>query len=1118
MKIEKLRLENFKSYQGVHEIGPFDDFVAVIGSNASGKSNCFDAICFVLAAPASSMRCKELSELICNADDTITSASVEMTVRKLNDLIVFKRKVTNSSSTYYVNGSKVSASDYKDSLNEVGFHNKFQSYIIFQGEVGNLASTNPKGITKLIEELSGSIDYKEQYDHLEDDLKKVKENLTTAEEERISITDRYKSVKEEAKIVNEYNDLDLKIKEKEKEENSFTLCQSSLILKDSQSDFENNKKDFEKLREELSNYNEAAKNSDEAINAARHEYKETQKKMKKLQNNFDSLENEIKITQNKEEELNSKLSKLLLNDKQINDEITTKNMEISSLKSDILQIESRNSVKNEYKKEMIELNNKINSSNTVVHAEYQSKLDEKRILEQNIQNSKSNLQNLKEEYEEMISKKIANFVMPHEPELQNDFSNIILQKQKLLNDERQKINSDNQCKNRYNILDILQNPSNQISGIHGFLIQFVSSIRQKYDKAVSALLPSFSNLIVVDSKSVIKQCIKTLKTFNLSGVTFISLDEIENSEILTQNSMINLLSYPKEYKPLLQFLFKDYEFYEDQTKIFNLLRDPSYNKTIIDIDGVVSHVNGFVSCGKYAIIESNPKFVKEIEEEIEKLQKQNEIILKENKTKIDDFEKLMEEYKKQIQRNDENEEKIEELKTKIQAKETEIDQFETNILQLQKEINELKDKFDNIEFTTDLHVKIFEILGCSSIEEFQTKYNEFVDEENKKKEKEAKIEYFNAKIDILKKNDNKNQIKNVKKSLSGVKSELKQLNNSLSEKSEELNEVKSEMTTKESLFNKCQNQKKEMIKKAQNVNKKVTELQTKSNSLQKIIEETRDLINEKILSSDFSSLEEVLLHDFSNELSRFLSSKLTPSQQKQTKERFEKEISQLKEAQSKLKPNFGCQNQLNSLKLLKNESENKIKKLRDLQKVTKEKFNEIKRKRLSLFKDSLDKIQYSLNIFYPRLTSLKSQPLGGNAFLTPENVSIPFNGGISYSVIPPHKRNRNVSNLSGGEQTLAVLALSFALSTVKTAPLFVLDEIDAALDYRNVKSVSDFLIDMSHQHQVIIVSHKSGVFQFADSLIGVTRYGGNSRTFFLQLKKPNQSSYIDDEPSETFAI
>ena len=69
----------------------------------------------------------------------------------------------------------------------------------------------------------------------------------------------------------------------------------------------------------------------------------------------------------------------------------------------------------------------------------------------------------------------------------------------------------------------------------------------------------------------------------------------------------------------------------------------------------------------------------------------------------------------------------------------------------------------------------------------------------------------------------------------------------------------------------------------------------------------------------------------------------------------------------------------------------------------------------------------------------------------------PFSEGILFSVMPPKKSWKNISNLSGGEKTLSSLALVFALHHYKPTPLYVMDEIDAALDFRNVSIVASYI-------------------------------------------------------------
>ncbi len=106
--------------------------------------------------------------------------------------------------------------------------------------------------------------------------------------------------------------------------------------------------------------------------------------------------------------------------------------------------------------------------------------------------------------------------------------------------------------------------------------------------------------------------------------------------------------------------------------------------------------------------------------------------------------------------------------------------------------------------------------------------------------------------------------------------------------------------------------------------------------------------------------------------------------------------------------------------------------------------DDLRRKRLEGFMEGFGIISLRLKEMYQMIT------MGGNAELELVDSLDPFSEGILFSVMPPKKSWKNISNLSGGEKTLSSLALVFALHHYKPTPLYVMDEIDAALDFRNV--------------------------------------------------------------------
>jgi len=97
----------------------------------------------------------------------------------------------------------------------------------------------------------------------------------------------------------------------------------------------------------------------------------------------------------------------------------------------------------------------------------------------------------------------------------------------------------------------------------------------------------------------------------------------------------------------------------------------------------------------------------------------------------------------------------------------------------------------------------------------------------------------------------------------------------------------------------------------------------------------------------------------------------------------------------------------------------------------------------------------------------------------------PFSEGIVFSVRPPKKSWKNITNLSGGEKTLSSLALVFALHHYKPTPLYVMDEIDAALDFKNVSIVANYVKDRTKNAQFIIISLRNNMFELANRLVGI---------------------------------
>jgi structural maintenance of chromosome 1 len=145
-------------------------------------------------------------------------------------------------------------------------------------------------------------------------------------------------------------------------------------------------------------------------------------------------------------------------------------------------------------------------------------------------------------------------------------------------------------------------------------------------------------------------------------------------------------------------------------------------------------------------------------------------------------------------------------------------------------------------------------------------------------------------------------------------------------------------------------------------------------------------------------------------------------------------------------------------------------------------FIKIKQERYDRFMKCFDHINSRIDEIYKSMCMNQ----GAQASLVLENVEEPYAEGIIYNCVAPGKRFRQMDNLSGGEKTVAALALLFAIRSFNPSPFFVLDEVDAALDNTNIGKCANFINEQSKKGlQCIVISLKEEFFQHAQALIGV---------------------------------
>ncbi|XP_078596279.1 structural maintenance of chromosomes protein 1A-like [Branchiostoma floridae x Branchiostoma japonicum] len=213
-------------------------------------------------------------------------------------------------------------------------------------------------------------------------------------------------------------------------------------------------------------------------------------------------------------------------------------------------------------------------------------------------------------------------------------------------------------------------------------------------------------------------------------------------------------------------------------------------------------------------------------------------------------------------------------------------------------------------------------------------------------------------------------------------------------------------------------------------------------------------------------------------------------------------------------PNMKAMEKLDAAQERLQETANQFEEARRRAKKAKQNFEMVRKERFDRFNNMFEHVSTRIDEIYKQLSRNHS----AQAFLGPENPEEPYLDGINYNCVAPGKRFRPMDNLSGGEKTVAALALLFSIHSYQPAPFFVLDEIDAALDNTNIGKVAQYIKEQSEgSFQCIVISLKEEFYNRADALVGIYPEQGDctiSNTLTLDLTKYQESTKGQGSPSK----
>jgi len=167
---------------------------------------------------------------------------------------------------------------------------------------------------------------------------------------------------------------------------------------------------------------------------------------------------------------------------------------------------------------------------------------------------------------------------------------------------------------------------------------------------------------------------------------------------------------------------------------------------------------------------------------------------------------------------------------------------------------------------------------------------------------------------------------------------------------------------------------------------------------------------------------------------------------------------------------------------------------------------EIDAKKHSIFMETFNAVSKNFSKLYSYVSDDKAE-------LVLSDEKDPFNSELLIKVKTKNNIAKRAESMSGGERSMLMLILVFAIHMYKPSSIYIFDEIDAAFDKENSKKLSQLLKQLSTDSQFIVVSHNDTLISNADAAIGVAKINGESKIFGLQLSSilSNMNSVEDEK-------
>lgn len=482
----------------------------------------------------------------------------------------WKRTITNQgASEYRINNRVVTAQQYNEALEAENILIKARNFLVFQGDVEAIASQSPKDLTRLIEQISGSLEYKAEYERLEADAEQAAENQNYNLHRRRGINSEIKQYQEQKKEAENFQN-------KADERDNAIVTHILWKLFHFQKVMEESAAEIQSHQNELKEFRRGVQKYEAALEEARKDQSKVQKDVSKVERGIKSKEKEIEEKENSLVPIDEKVDQTVHDIEKIKRRITTITEERDQQKADIESARKELSVvekaqkqfeaqwKETMKKQGKELSaadlreyNKLRAEVISRTAANQAKLDNLlrqqktdevtlNSLKGKVDTSQTQVNKLEEEVASIVErtdakkasvkqvskeidgkKKEFNSLQSERVRTNQKHTEVEEKLQEVLKKLQEADDGRRQNEKEMRTKEMVTSLKRLYPGVRGRVGELCKPKQKKFDEAVITALGRDFDSVIVDSEKTGADCVQYLKDQRCGPMTFIPLDNIK---------------------------------------------------------------------------------------------------------------------------------------------------------------------------------------------------------------------------------------------------------------------------------------------------------------------------------------------------------------------------------------------------------------------------------------------------------------------------------------------------------------------------------------------------------------------------------------------------------------